>query len=313
MKILLTAPLLLALLAATPALAQDTRPFTDGAGRTVAVPAEPERVVILNDSNGGAQALELGVAPVGMTTRGGEFELADRYDLGDVAGVGDYNAPDLEAIAALRPDLIVGYAFRGETFEDPARIAAHERVAPLALMETGASVEAVMAGFADLLGREARLDALRARDAERPAEVRALLGDGLEDLTVSVIQMEEGEAVSAFGRGWFAFGEALEDLGIAGRPPNQAEDQAVETCRLDARSLETLPEFDADVVLHHVAAPGADASDTALFGSLRAARAGQAFAWDDDWWGNTYATRMNVLDDLARWFAETPPRDDVHP
>lgn len=293
--------------------ASATRIFTDGVGRTVEIPVNPQRIVILNDSNGGAQTLSLGVTPVGMTTRNGALELADRYDLSGVTEIGDYNAPNLEAILALEPDLIIGYTFGGDLYYEPSEIEAYEQIAPFVIMETGASVEEVMRGFADLLNAEEEFEALRAHYEVRVAEVRALLPENLEDITISVIQMQDDGLINTFGRGWFSFGEVFEDIGFTSYPPNQAEGQAVETCYPDSQSLETVREFDGDIVFYYATAPANDYSENPLFQQLKAVQAGQAFEWTDDWWGNSYDTLYNILDDLETWFSGTTIDASVYP
>jgi len=290
-----------------------TRTFVDGAGRTVEIPADPQRIVALNDSNGGAQILALGGSLVGMTTRNGSLELADRYDLTGVQEVGDYNAPNLEKIAALQPDLIVSYTFGGDIYLEPGVMDQLESIAPLVFMETGASVAAVMAGFAELIGAESELEALRSAYEARLAEVRALLPEDLGEVTISVIQMQDNNQINSFGRGWFSFGEVFADLGFTAYPPNQAGGPAVESCCLDSQSLETLPEFDGDVIFYYATGPDNDYSDRPLFQQLKAVQAGQAFEWTDDWWGNSYDTLHEVLDDLERWFSSTQIDPEVYP
>lgn len=92
-----------------------TRTFVDGLGRSIQVPDRPQRIVALNDGNGGAQILSLGLPLVGLTTRGGVLDPANVGMAGSdvlvgVTPVGDYAEPDVEAIATLRPDLIVAYS-----------------------------------------------------------------------------------------------------------------------------------------------------------------------------------------------------------
>ncbi|MCG8352299.1 MAG: ABC transporter substrate-binding protein, partial [Chloroflexales bacterium] len=300
-------------LASAPPARSATRSFTDAAGRSMEIPTNPQRIVVLNDSNGGAQILALGGNLAGMTTRNGTLELADRYNLSGVAEVGDYNAPNLEQIAALNPDLIVNYTYQGEIYDEPDFTAKLEAIAPVVYMETGASVAEVMAGFADLLGAGTELDAMRSAYEARLAEVRTLLPENLDDVTISVIQMQDNNQINTFGRGWFSFGEVFEDLSFTSYPANQASGPAVETCCLDSQSLETLPEFDGDVIFYYVAGPNNDYSGNPLFQNLNAVKADQAFEWNDDWWGNSYDTLGEILTDLEQWFSTTEIDPAVYP
>lgn len=85
------------------------RMVTDSAGRLVAIPRHPRRVVILNSSNVGLY-LAAGGKPVGRSSSsvlpaGLEGELAH------IPEVGLPINPDLKSIMALNPDLVIGMAF----------------------------------------------------------------------------------------------------------------------------------------------------------------------------------------------------------
>jgi iron complex transport system substrate-binding protein len=92
----------------TPAAA--TRTVTDTfAGRSVEVPARPERVVALWRT--GAELVDIGLTPVGILD--GEIEAAELgaatvAEVGTVPTVGTTDGVDVEKVIALKPDLIVG-------------------------------------------------------------------------------------------------------------------------------------------------------------------------------------------------------------
>ena len=115
-RLALTAALLLAASLLQPAFAQETRFYTDDAGRTVEVPVRPERIVTLHDSSLTVPLVELGILPVGAFGRDGESGPYMRgaatltgvtFENSDIVNVGGSPA-DLEAIAALEPDLKEG-------------------------------------------------------------------------------------------------------------------------------------------------------------------------------------------------------------
>lgn len=88
-----------------PATAQASFPvtITDDAGRTVTVEAAPERIVSLAPANTEILfALGLGDKVVGVTSY-------DDYptEVADIAKVGDFTGPNIEAVAAADPDLVV--------------------------------------------------------------------------------------------------------------------------------------------------------------------------------------------------------------
>ncbi len=81
---------------------------------TSEIPENPKKVVIL--TNEGVEALlTLGVKPVGAVTGvTGDWYEHTKSELADVKPVGKEKAPNLEAIAALKPDLIIGNKMRHE-------------------------------------------------------------------------------------------------------------------------------------------------------------------------------------------------------
>src|ERR671916_835185 len=83
------------------------------------ITGEPQRVVVL-DTGELDSVLALGVTPVGAVradaTSGLQSYLADRAQ--DVTMVGTVTQPNLEAIAALQPDLILSSKLRHESLYD---------------------------------------------------------------------------------------------------------------------------------------------------------------------------------------------------
>jgi len=88
----------------------ETRTVEDGAGRSVEVPVDPRRVVVLDQGRVTFHLVELGLTPIGATTNpttlGGDFpeQLGEARE--EIEPVGDLFSPSLERIAALEPDLI---------------------------------------------------------------------------------------------------------------------------------------------------------------------------------------------------------------
>ncbi|WP_162893368.1 iron-siderophore ABC transporter substrate-binding protein [Microbacterium halotolerans] len=77
---------------------------------TAEIPADPQRVVLMN-SAGLGMMLSLGITPVGAALWGGISEVPDYVSThlpDDFTVAGTSTEPNLEAIAALEPDLIVG-------------------------------------------------------------------------------------------------------------------------------------------------------------------------------------------------------------
>lgn len=93
---------------ATSTVSGPTRTVTDAEGTEMEVPESPQRVITFSEPTLDA-ALALGVTPVGTVAGRGQQGvpnyLADRA--GDVPIVGSVGQPNLEAIGAAKPDLIL--------------------------------------------------------------------------------------------------------------------------------------------------------------------------------------------------------------
>ncbi|GGA42755.1 ABC transporter substrate-binding protein [Pelagibacterium lentulum] len=117
-------PLLLVLgivvLGLSPVWAQETRSFVDDQGHEVEIPVDPQRIVSLRGEQTTAPLVELGANLVGSTGRiiegvnnglphvRGAYDALDyRMEEHGVGWVGHPTEPDMEAIAALEPDLII--------------------------------------------------------------------------------------------------------------------------------------------------------------------------------------------------------------
>jgi iron complex transport system substrate-binding protein len=91
-----------------------TKPFTDLRGQTVQIPREPQRVAALHDTNVTRIMLSLGVRPAGTVVRGGRLErVAGLYDVSGMEALGEWTEPNIEQIAQLQPDLIIGSGNNG--------------------------------------------------------------------------------------------------------------------------------------------------------------------------------------------------------
>lgn len=138
--------------------ASGTRAFTHFMGVTE-VPAAPQRIVTLTDQNALLPLLELGVKPIASAGRlrddgTGIFRRPEGFDLSGIQFVGDFTEPDLERIAALDPDLVVGYEFQDDMYATVSQIAP---TVYIQLFER--SISEVLADFAELTGTTDRYQA----------------------------------------------------------------------------------------------------------------------------------------------------------
>ena len=265
----------------------------------VEIPTSPQRVVTVNVFGLDA-AISVGVVPVGTVSAFGGLEKAVPSEL-----VGTPGAPNLENIAALRPDLILA-------LDDPERYPNLARIAPtvtVAFRHSGQWKE-ILATFADAMGKAADAEAALARYSARAAEVRQGLGALGSRATVSVVRVY-ADRLTAYNKVGFP-GTIVSDVGLP-RPPSQDQDDFARFSIQQDLSLERLTDADAGVVLFTGMGFGSDAGDFAsqrklfaqikanpLWAQLGAVQANRAFEVGDHWLGSGLVAANACLDDLFR-------------
>ena len=263
------------------------------------IPARPERVVVL-DTGELDSVLSLGVTPVGaVTTAVSEDFLSYLADgAAGVEVVGTIAEPNLEAIAALRPDLILSNKVRHEDL-----YAQLSQLAPTVFAERVGAVWKDNFGLAaEALGLEE--EAATAMDEyERAA---AALGESLGNpagTTVSPLRFVAG-TIRSYQPASF-IGTVLADIGL-----RQVELPTGEVPTFAELSAEELTTADADIVLHSSYGPAADSGAAAVLGGplwprLGAVQDGRAYAVEDDVFftgiGLTAATL--IVEDLSEQLA----------
>lgn len=163
--------------------AEATRDVADLHG-TVTVPADPQRVVVMEDQTLG-NLLAIGFPlervvgyPLGI---GGSFanspELAD-VDTSTFTSIGEFAEPNLETIAALRPDLIVTAGIIGDEFYDAQWESLRQLGVPVFVVTNGyTSFDEAMTMLADT-GRAVNREAQAATvEADLRARVESLTAD----------------------------------------------------------------------------------------------------------------------------------------
>jgi iron-siderophore transport system substrate-binding protein len=262
------------------------------------VAGTPERVVVLDTGELDA-VLALGVPPVGSVRTGVSDELpAYIVDAGvdpaDIADVGTIEEPDLEAIAALDPDLILTNRVRHEDLAEQL-----SAIAPTVYAEAiGETWRENLLLVAEALDRTAEAQRLLAGHDARAAEVGALVGDPA-DTEVSIVRFLDGSAVRLYGEGSF-IGAVLADVGFARPPLQRTAETFVEL------SLEEISAADADLVFYSAYGEEGGAvvqqvTGGGLWQGMPSVREGRAHEVSDDRWflaiGPLGADL--VLDDLA--------------
>ncbi|MFU8873744.1 ABC transporter substrate-binding protein [Micromonospora sp. SL4-19] len=277
----------------------ETREITHAMG-TTKVPAEPKRVVVL-DTDKIDTALSLGVTPVGAATAGEAKSWPTYFGADKLAGiteVGVLTEPDLEAINALKPDLILGSKFRQEKFYDEL-----SAIAPTVFTEqVGVTWKENFLLDGQALGKEQQAKDLLATYEKRAKEFGAKIGDAASR-EISIVRFMPGN-IRVYGPDSFS-GIVVGDTGL-GRPERQRLDGKKEK-RFDMVSHERVNEVDGDVIFvtaygEQAAAEQAKVTTGSLWQGLSAVKAGKAHVVSDETWmtGIGVTAANKILDDLEK-------------
>lgn len=272
----------------------------DTAMGEVRVPARPKRVVVLDTAELDS-AITLGVKPVGAVRAGVASDFLDylpKSRVGGIENVGEIAGPNLEAVAALEPDLILTSKVR-----DGARYQQLKAIAPTVMTEnTGYPWKQNFRVHAQALGRVAEGRKAESAYAAEVAKVREEIGGAKKTAatTVNVVRFVEGADIRIYGDKTY-IGTILKDVGL-GRPP------VVKKAK-DGFSYDVSPEkidlADADVVFHATYGDSRKAKATQVLNSglwknLPAYRNHRITAVDDELWlqGIGYTAAGKVLSEL---------------
>ncbi|MER7520808.1 iron-siderophore ABC transporter substrate-binding protein [Streptomyces sp. NPDC126499] len=283
--------------AKTAAMGTDAKPgqfprtLTHALGKTE-IPAAPKRVVVL-DVGELDNVVSLGVKPVGYAPSEGDDGIPGylKKDAGNPKSVGTINNLNLEAIANLQPDLILGSQLRAADKYDEL-----SKIAP--------TVFSIRPGFTwkeNYLLNAAALDKTadaKSKLAAYETKAKQLGTDiGPNKPTVSMVRYLPGK-IRLYAKASF-IGTILEDAGLP-RPKNQQINELAAEI-----SPEKIDQADADWIFTGVYGdPKATKRDTAqanpLWKNLKAVKAGQAKDVPDETWylGLGVTAANSVLDDL---------------
>ncbi|MEV0845184.1 iron-siderophore ABC transporter substrate-binding protein [Streptomyces sp. NPDC049954] len=272
----------------------------DTAMGPVHVPARPRRVVVLDTAELDS-AITLGVTPVGAVKAGAASDFLDYLPKSEVTGiknVGEIASPNLEAVAALKPDLILTSEVR-----DGARYEQLKAIAPTVMTEnTGYPWKQNFRVHAQALGRTAEAKRVESAYADKVAKVRTRIGGAKKAAAVSVnvVRFVEGADIRIYGDRTY-IGTILKDVGL-GRPPIVAKAK-------DGFSYDVSPEridlADADVIFHATygdarKSRATQVLDSGLWKKLPAYKNHRVTAVDDELWlqGIGYTAADKILDEL---------------
>ncbi|KMJ58886.1 iron siderophore-binding protein [Bacillus sp. LL01] len=281
--------------------AEDTSYEVEHAMGTTPIDKTPERVVIL--TNEGTEALlSMGVKPVGAVQSwlGDTWYDHIKSDMEGVEVVGTESAVNLEAIAALKPDLIIGNKLRQEDVYEQLNA-----IAPTVFAETlKGDWKENFKLYAKALNKEEEGQKVMDDFDARVADMSEQLGDKTEQ-EVSIVRFTAGD-VRIYHKDSFS-GIILDQLGFA-RPESQNVDDFAE---MNA-TKERIPAMDGDVLFHFSYETGDGEAtkikdewlEDPLFNNLEVAKTGNVHEVSDAVWntaGGVLAANI-MLDDIKEVF-----------
>ncbi|PAE25648.1 iron-siderophore ABC transporter substrate-binding protein [Bacillus sp. 7894-2] len=282
---------------------EDTGYTVEHAMGTTKLDKAPEKVVIL--TNEGTEALlSMGVTPVGavQSWTGDPWydHIAD--DMKDVQVVGTESEVNVEAIAALQPDLIIGNKMRQEKIYDQLN-----DIAPTVFAETlRGDWKENFELYAKAINKEEEGKKVLADYDSRIEEIKTSLGDKLNQ-EVSIVRFMAGD-VRIYHKDSFS-GVILDQIGLA-RPESQNVNDFAEK----NATKERIPAMDGDVLFYFTYETGdGEANKLAkewiedpLFKNLKVAQEGNVHEVSDTIWntaGGVIAANL-LLDDIEKYLVK---------
>jgi len=259
--------------------------------------ARPQRVVVLDSTELNA-VVEMGVIPVGYAeTAAGTLPDYLSDALADATKVGSISEPDLEAIAALQPDLILSNKGRHEALYGQLSAIAPTVYAP----SGGISWRQAFELYAVTVGAEEEAAATVAEYEDRVRVLNAQLPAVRP--SVSLVRVRD-DGLRYYLRVNFA-ATLLDDLGFP-RP----EAQNVEDIQVSDMSIETVRDYsDAGlIVLGFDSGPTPEAiasvTEDPVWSTLPAIQQGDFIATDTALWyaGTGYSGAHAIVDDIEAHF-----------
>ena len=280
----------------------ETRTIEHAMG-TTDIKGTPKRIVVL--TNEGTEALlELGVKPVGAAKSwtGDPWYKHIEKEMEGVESVGDESQINIEAVAALNPDLIIGNKMRHEKIYEQL-----SEIAPTVYSNTlRGEWKPNLEFYAKVLDKEAEGKEIIKKFDDRVDSIAKLAGDNLKT-EVSIVRFMPGKTRIYLGDTFS--GTILKQLGFA-RPENQRSDEfTIEIGK------ERLNEADGQVMFYFTYETGNGEGsarekewlEDPMFMNLNAVKNGKAYKVDDAIWntaGGVKAANL-MLDDIENFIKDS--------
>ncbi|MNJ49368.1 putative siderophore-binding lipoprotein YfiY precursor [compost metagenome] len=241
------------------------------------------------------QLLAVGEQPAGSVVAGGNDTFPEYLSdqLGDVKVLGTRDEPNLEAIVALNPDLILMTDFQEKEYESVSKIA------PTIVLDFYEDWRDTLATIGTITGKQAEAEVVRTAYEDKIVGLRAKLSEKLGDETVALIRPRK-EGIRVHGPEHRTGGILYEDLGLKAPAFVQGikDDTSVEI------SMEKVPEIEAD---HYFllsdelfAAEAETLASSSIWKSLDAVKENRAYDVNSTLWIAYYGPiAINIIVDQA--------------
>ena len=269
--------------------------YTTGYGNTITLDHAPERIVV--DAYSAAALWDYGIRPVGIFGYGvGNPDVTDHADESTMTVVGREGELSAEALAALDPDLVIGYGnsddpTRWTWWDEPMGKTVNDVAPFVGVKFSGSSTPDVLSEYASLaeaLGGDT--DTATAREGKEAfesgaARIRAAAGK-VDDIEVLALN-GDGTELYAGTTALAQFGY-LKELGVKFTGPGGDKGWA-------DLSWEQVPDYPADIVFQFAKSAEAFAASP-VFVKLPAVTANQVIDFDDK--------RPNTYANYGAWFEQ---------
>jgi iron complex transport system substrate-binding protein len=276
---------------------------------TTEIKGTPKRIVVL--TNEGTEALlSMGVKPVGAVKSwtGDPWYDHIKDQMEGVQVVGTESEVNVEAIAALKPDLIIGNKLRQEAIYEQLKA-----IAPTVFSETlRGDWKENFKLYAKAINREEEGNKVIGEFDKRVEDIKAKLGDK-KNMEVSVVRFMPG-VTRIYYKDSFS-GIIFDQLGLK-RPANLEKLFSDNPKDLFVREVgkELIPEMNGDILFYFTYETGdgkaaereKEWTNDPLWKNLEVVKAGKAYKVDDDIWntaGGVIAANL-LLDDIEKYFLE---------
>lgn len=269
---------------------------------TTEIKGEPSKIVIL--TNEGTEALlALGVKPVGAVKSwtGDPWYPHIKDEMDVVQNVGEESQVNIEAIAALKPDLIIGNKMRQEKIYDQL-----SAIAPTVFSDTlRGEWKPNLEFYAKVLNKEAEGQEIIKKFDDRVTSVAKLAGDKLKK-EISIVRFMPGKTRIYLGDTFS--GGILKQIGFARPETQRSNDFTVEIGK------ERLNEADGDIMFYFTYETGNGEGSSRekewledpMFKNLNVVKSGKAFRVDDTIWntsGGVISANL-MLDDIENFIKD---------